>query len=504
MPIVARGFSFLSPPPPPAPETIATYAADCTTPKSDFNFGEDVCVVVSNAPLGANERLIWGHTDGRQARETFINSATVSDSLTITPTTVIAGETLDNKGTWRVESVDTDFAPVAVTFFTIHDPVTPTADLTVYKSGPAQVNENSDVSFTITVANQGPDAAQDVHLADATPGATTFVSLTQNVGGPIFTCAGSDCTIASLAKGAQSVFTAVYHTNGVASPTVTSYSATVSSDPATPPPTAELHPADNSASGEFTINSTATTNACTLVCPQNLNATANTEEGSVRGAHVTFASAEPDGDCGAVTANPASGSFFPVGTSTVTVTSATNGGSCSFTVTVTDNGTNPPSISCPANKVVTANGSCEQTVTLGTPTTSGGANVTVIGRRSDGKAMYNCDINGDNCTRKAVDDPFPAGITTVTWTAYSHDIAGPFPISDDEEAHRQGSASCTQTVTVNDVVPPTISATSTTASADESCQARCPISPPRQQFPITALARALTLQKLVRTGNLLP
>src|SRR5262249_19162710 len=57
----------------PAPETIATYADDCTTPKTDFNFGDTICVVVSNARVGANERLVWGHTDGFLAREVPIN-----------------------------------------------------------------------------------------------------------------------------------------------------------------------------------------------------------------------------------------------------------------------------------------------------------------------------------------------------------------------------------------------------------------------------------------------
>ena len=462
-------------------ESIATFASDCTTPQNDFNFGETVCAVVSNANVGG--RLVWGHTDGRLARDTMVDVNPKSDSFLITPTSLLAGETVDNKGTWKIQTIDADGAPFAVVYFTIHDPVTPTADLQVYKApkAGAQANENTDVSFAITVANQGPDAATDVHLADVTPAATTFVSLTQDAGGPTFTCVDSDCTIASLARGASANFTAVYHTNGVAATTVTPYSASVSSDPADPEDaTAELHPADNSASGELTINVTGVTGTCTLECPDNINAVANAtldhdndpQTDPIRGTYVNF-SVEPSGDCGAVTANPASGSFFPVGSTTVTATSATGGGSCSFIVLVEDTGFDPPTISCPASQEVTANSNCEQTVTLGTPTTSG-SNVTVVGSRSDGQPMYNCDVNGENCVRKSTDLPFPAGVTTVTWIAYSHDIAGPYSSNDDEEAHRTGSASCTQTITVDDVVAPTISASPQTASADASCEAAVP------------------------------
>jgi hypothetical protein len=136
---------------------------------------------------------------------------------------------------------------------------------------------------------------------------------------------------------------------------------------------------------------------------------------------------------------------------------------------VVDTGTNPPSISCPANVGANANNSCEAVVTLGTPTTSGD-NVTVTANRSDGKPMFDCDVNGENCVRKTTDLPFSAGITTVTWVAFSHDTPGPYANNADEEAHRTGSASCTQTVTVNDVTPPAIAQPATTVSADASCQ----------------------------------
>lgn len=463
-----RFLSLLLPQGPPASESIATFAEDCTTPKTDFNFGETVCAVVANAPLGANERLVWGHTDGFLAREVMIASVTQSDSLLLTPTSVIGSLTVNNSGTWVISSIDVDGAPVATTKFTIHDPEVITSDLSVYKfpeTGESKVNENTNVRFTISVSNLGPDTATNVDLADLTPDAATFVSLTQD-SGPSFTCTDSNCTIASLPRGARANFTATYLTNGVAAETFTTYSASVTSD------TNELRPADNSASGELSIVSVGAPVACTLACPDNINATANTTVNGERGAMVTFEAAEPEGDCGAVTATPASGSFFPVGTTTVTVNSATGGGSCSFTVTVEDTGTNPATISCSANVEVNAGANCEASVDLVDPST-GGDNVTVTGVRSDGKSLFDCDVNG-NCTRKTVDEPFSAGITTITWTAYSHNSPGPFATAEDEEAARTGSASCTQTITVNDITPPTIAAAPQTIAADASCQAVIP------------------------------
>jgi hypothetical protein len=107
-------------------------------------------------------------------------------------------------------------------------------------------------------------------------------------------------------------------------------------------------------------------------------------------------------------------------------------------------------------------------VTVGNPTASGN-NVTVVGTRSDGISLYNPDG-----TRKNPDAPFAPGITTITWIAYSHDIPGPYADAADEEAHRTGSAQCTQTITVVDVTPPTITASNTSASADANCVAPVP------------------------------
>ena len=88
------------------------------------------------------------------------------------------------------------------------------ADLSVLTtSTTGTVLAGSNVSYTITVANAGPDAAQTVALSDLVPANTSFVSETQT-SGPVFNLAtpspgGTGTisgTIAALASGASATF----------------------------------------------------------------------------------------------------------------------------------------------------------------------------------------------------------------------------------------------------------------------------------------------------------
>ena len=79
-------------------------------------------------------------------------------------------------------------------------------------------------------------------------------------------------------------------------------------------------------------------NPCTLTCPADI--TQGNDPGQC-GAVVTYSPPSTSGFCGTVTCTPASGSFFSVGTTSVTCTSTTET-SCSFNVTVND--TEPPNI----------------------------------------------------------------------------------------------------------------------------------------------------------------
>ena len=162
---------------------------------------------------------------------------------------------------------------------------------------------------------------------------------------------------------------------------------------------------------------------CTISCPSNI--TVSNDPGQCA-AIVNYP--PPNAvSCGTVTCSPASGTSFSVGNTTVNCTTQAGPG-CNFTVTVND--TENPVINCPANITVRNDpGLCSATVNPGTATaTDNCPGVTVSGTRSDGQPLT---------------ASYPVGTTTITWKAT--DAAG-------------NMATCLQTITVNDVEPPVITA----------------------------------------------
>jgi len=164
----------------------------------------------------------------------------------------------------------------------------------------------------------------------------------------------------------------------------------------------------------------------TISCPSNL--TINNAAGQC-GATATFAATATGSPAPTVTYSKASGSFFSVGSTTVTVTATNSCGttSCNFTVTVQD--VEKPAISVANLTRNTDAGQCT-------------ASIASLGAT----AADNCGmgtLNGVRSDAAALSSPFPKGTTTITWTAT--DIHG-------------NSSTATETVTVNDTEKPTISA----------------------------------------------
>ena len=87
------------------------------------------------------------------------------------------------------------------------------ADLAVSKSGPAEAAAGSNVSYTVTVFNAGPDTALSITLTDPIPPGMTFVSATPpGCSTPASGSGGTiTCTIASLAAFTSTDFTFVFN-----------------------------------------------------------------------------------------------------------------------------------------------------------------------------------------------------------------------------------------------------------------------------------------------------
>jgi HYR domain len=161
---------------------------------------------------------------------------------------------------------------------------------------------------------------------------------------------------------------------------------------------------------------------CTAItCPANI---AVDNDPAQCGAVVNYAAPTPTGECGTITCSPASGSFFPVGMTTVTCTSEFGGQQCMFTVTVND--VQKPVITCPANitAVAPTPGTSCVPVNFIVTATDNCPGVTIQCIESGGGQVV---VSGF-C--------FPPGITTVNCTAT--DASG-------------NTAGCAFTVTVFDV-----------------------------------------------------
>jgi uncharacterized repeat protein (TIGR01451 family) len=154
--------------------------------------------------------------------------------------------TLENSFT---VTADTDTTPGNNTS-SASTPLTSSADLAVTKTAPATVNAGTDITYTITVSNDGPSDAASVTMTDTLPPATTFVSLTQT-SGPTFACAATTCTIATFAADATATFELVASIPASATGTIDNIASVFSTT------TGDPDPADNNFIASSTITASA-------------------------------------------------------------------------------------------------------------------------------------------------------------------------------------------------------------------------------------------------------
>ncbi len=386
-------------------------------------------------------------------------NATVSDNC---PSATIACSAMSGDffavGTTTVNCVAVDAAGNTATCsfdITVNDTQKPTANC------PVNISTNVDPGQCTATVNYGAASA-----VDNCPGPTFSCSPVSgssfNVGVTTVTCTATDaagntanCTfnVTVIDNQGPTANCPGNQTVNVASGTcAANVSWTASASDNCPGPSVSCSPASGSS---FGVGVTPVTCTATDASGNTANCTFNVtvidnqgptaichgdttvvNDAGLCGATVSFSIPDPTDNCPGATssANPASGSFFAVGTNPVTVTAtdaAGNTGICSFNVTVND--TQKPTANCPAN------------ITVGTD--PGQCNAVVIYSSS---ASDNCPGATVICA-PASGSSFGVGTTTVTCTAT--DASG-------------NTGGCTFTVTVNDNEDPTPNCNTTSVNLD--------------------------------------
>ncbi|MDB4678451.1 HYR domain-containing protein, partial [bacterium] len=257
-------------------------------------------------------------------------------------------------------------------------------------SGSANISQLSNPSTSVTITSGSSATFRWTISNGPCTSSTDDVVITRDNVNPTITCPSN---ITQTATSNQCNRTVAYSVTAAdACGATTSLTSGLGSNGAFPVGTTTeswtaTDPAGNTASCSFTVTITDNQNP-TIICPANISV--NSTAG-VCGATVSYAAVTSSDNCPGQTVSTfsggASGSTFPIGTSTVVLRAtdaSSNTAQCSFTVTVTDN--ENPVLSCPSN-ITQANdpGDCFAAVTwipatatdnctAGTPSQSSGLN----------------------------------------------------------------------------------------------------------------------------------
>ena len=263
----------------------------------------------------------------------------------------------------------------------------PTSDLQITASdSPDPVLSGSNITYLITVTNNGPDSDSGATFTNVIPTGTTFVSLSSPGSCSTPPPGGTGtvtCNLGPLSTIGSTSITLVVNVNAAPGSTITNTAmiSGMSGDPTL---------SNNSAVSTTSVFSPS----CSLTCPSDIFlGTFPTATSCAR--VVTFS--PTSSGCGAVTCSPPSGSVFAVGSTTVTCTSASEV-DCSFTVTIVDE--TPPSVTCPTGFTVPLPAGRTSTVVNYPPAT----------------ATDNCSVPTVTCVPPP-GSTFPVGPTLVTCTA---------------------------------------------------------------------------------------
>lgn len=338
---------------------------NCTTPAVGGT-GAISCTVANAAVGNAVFTLVVNVNAATANGTTIVNTASISSNTT--------DPTPANNSATATSTVNVTSANLSVTKVDNPDPV----------------NAGSNITYTITANNAGPDAASTAVLADTVPAGTTFVSLTSPGGWSCTTPAvggtgAISCTNPSMAVG-NAVFTLVVAVNPATAPnSVISNTATVSSATADP-----------------TTGNESATATTSVLSPANVTGTKTINNGAHSpGGPITYTITLSNSGPSAQANNPGDEFTDVLPAQLILVSANASSGTALATVgtnTVTWNGGVPAG----GSVTITIQATIRPDIAPGTVITN------------QGTISYDADGNGTNESTNQTDDPSQAGSGNAT------------------------------------------------------------------------------------------
>ncbi|GEM_PF-702097 len=423
--------------------TTVNASADLAVTKTGpatANAGQSVTYTLSvtnNGPTDAQNVMV---TDTLPADETFVSASTGSGagtayssgnlgtlaaggSTTITLVAMISpavsnGATETDTATVASTTSDSNAANNTATFNTT---VGASADLAITKTGPATAFAGNNVTYTLSVTNNGPSDAQNVLVTDTLPAGETFVSASEGSG------AGTSYVdlVGAFAAGAARTITLV----ATISPTVAN--GTIETDTATvASTTSDSNAANNTATFNTTVNTSADlavtkTGPATAFAGQNVTYTLSvTNNGPSDAQNVmvndtlpageTFVSASTGTGAGAAYSSGNLGTLAASGSTTITLVAmispaVPNGTTETDTATVASTTSDSNAANNTATFITTVNSSADLAVVkTGPAAVVAGTNATYT--------LSVTNAGPSDAQGVTLSDAVPAGSTFVSFT----------------------------------------------------------------------------------------
>ena len=228
----------------PAADFAITKSADLAT----VNLGSNVTYTLTATNGGPYKATAVTVTDTLPGTVTFVSASTgcnesggtvtcttaspisgASVQFTVTVTAPNTAGSISNAASVTSNRADPDLSNDSVTVVTAV--VVPSADLSVAKSAsPVVPLAGQNMTYTITVTNNGPEIASSITLVDGLPSSVAFVSASA---GCFLSSGAVFCTASSLASGDSLAFT-ITVTAPILAGTISNSASVVASSPVDP------------------------------------------------------------------------------------------------------------------------------------------------------------------------------------------------------------------------------------------------------------------------------